>query len=57
MPEKRPSSALLIEAVVEQLEGLRAYHGSIIMRPARTHRIEQTKQVRLLGGFVLADQL
>jgi hypothetical protein len=57
MPEKRPSSELLIESMVEQLEGRRAHYRPIVIGPASDHRVEHPNQVRLLGCLVLADQL
>jgi hypothetical protein len=57
VPEKRPSSELLIEPVVEQMEGLRTDHRPIVIGPASDDGVEHPNQVRLLGRLVLADRL
>jgi hypothetical protein len=57
VPDKRPSSELLIEAVVEPIEGLRTDHRTLVIGPASADRVQHPKQVRLLGRPVLADQL
>src|SRR5262245_40193501 len=56
VPEKRPSSALLIQAVVEQMQGLRTDHRPIVIGPASDDRVEEADPVRLLGRFMLTDQ-
>ena len=56
MPEKRPSSELLIQAVVEQMERPRTDHRTIVIGPASDDRVEDADQVRLLGRLVLTDQ-
>jgi hypothetical protein len=56
VPEKRPSSELLIESVVEPMEGLRADDRPIVVGPASDDRVQHPTQVRLLGRLVLADQ-
>src|SRR5262249_34744235 len=55
VPEKHPSSELLIQAVVEQMKGLRTDHRTIGIGPASNDRVEEARQVRLLGRFVLLD--
>ena len=57
MPKECPSSELLIESVVKQMKGLRAYHRPIIIRPARDHRVEEPNEIRLLGSLISADHL
>ena len=57
MPKECPSSELLIEPVVKQMKGLRAYHRPIIIGPARDHRVKEPNEVRLLGGLISADHL
>lgn len=57
VPEKRPSSELLIESVVEPMEGLRADHRPIVIGPASDDGVQHPNQVRLSGRPVLADQL
>jgi hypothetical protein len=57
MPEKRPSSAFLIESVVEPMEGLRTDPRPRGICPAGDNRVEDPNQIRLLGRLVLADPL
>lgn len=57
MPEKRPSSELLIQLAVEPMEGRRTDHRAIVIGPARDDRVEYPDQVRLLGRLVLSDDL
>src|SRR5688572_15699275 len=40
MPKECPSSEFLIESVVKQMKGLRAYYRPIVICPARDHRVE-----------------
>jgi hypothetical protein len=56
VPEKRPSSELLIQAVVEQMKGLRTDYRTIVIGPASNDRVEDADQVRLLGRLMLTDQ-
>ena len=56
VPEKRPSSELLIQAVVEQMKGLCTDHRTLVIGPASNDRVEDADQVRLLGCLVLTDQ-
>ena len=56
VPEKRPSSELLIQAVVEQMKGPCTDHCTIVIGPASDDRVEDADQVRLLGRFMLTDQ-
>ena len=55
VPDKRPSSELLIQSVVEQMKGLRTDHRTIVIGPASNDRVEDADQVRLLGCLVLTD--
>jgi hypothetical protein len=57
VPETCPSSALLLESMVEPMAGLRADHRPIVMGPARKDGVQHPNQVRLPGRLVLADQL
>jgi len=56
VPEKRPSSELLIQAVVEQMKGPCTDHCTIVISPASDDRVEYADQVRLLGRLMLTDQ-
>jgi hypothetical protein len=56
VPAKRPSSALLIQAVVEPMQGLRTAHRTRGIGPARNDRGEQADQVRWLSRLVRTDQ-
>ena len=56
MPEKRPSSELLIQAVVEQMERPRTDHRTIVVGPASNDRVEYADQIYLLGRLVLTNQ-
>src|SRR5262245_37463258 len=56
VPEKRPSSELLIQSVVEQMERLCADHRTIVIGPASDDRVKDADQVRLLGRLMLTDQ-
>jgi hypothetical protein len=57
VPEERPSSALLIQLVVEPMEGRRTDHRAIVMCPTSDDRVKYPDQVRLLGRLVLTDDL
>src|SRR4029453_6449753 len=55
VPEKPPSSALLLESVVEPMEGLRADDRPIVIGPPSDDGVPHPNQVRLLGRLILAD--
>ena len=57
VPEKRLSSELLIQLVVEPVEGRRTDHRAMVICPAGDNRVEDPNQIRLLGRLVLADPL
>ena len=56
VPEKRPSSELLLQSVVEQMKRPRADHRTIVIGPASDDWVEDANQVRLLGCLVLTNQ-
>src|SRR5215472_4804631 len=56
VPEKRPSSELLIQSVVEQMKRPRTDHCPIVIGPASDDRVQEADQVRLRGRLLLTDQ-
>src|SRR5262249_22495763 len=56
VPEKRPSSELLIQSVVEQMKRPRTDHCTIVIGPASDDRVQDADQVCLRGRLVLTDQ-
>jgi hypothetical protein len=56
VPEQRPSSELLIQAVVEQMKGPYTDHCTVVIGPASDEQVKEADQVRLLGRLMLTDQ-
>src|SRR5262245_25393711 len=57
MPEERPPSKLLVQAVVEPMKGLRTDHRAVVIGPASDERVEQANKIDLPCRFVPADEL
>lgn len=57
MSEVSPSSELLIQPLVEQLERVLADHCAVVVAPTSNDGVQQSDQVDLLGRFIVTDDL